>query len=108
MMRPRGTYLTRQEASTCYALIRHNVRTYESAGVVEVIKGRQNAEAAMGRFEQEQTSEDHRNGWRYLLVEENKLTPGMDPQEATRRRQMDLEDRESEAPPMDPSPSRRG
>jgi len=38
--------MTRDESSTSYVIIRHNIRTYRSAGVVEVIKGRQNAETA--------------------------------------------------------------
>ena len=92
-----GACLTRQEITACYALIRHNVRTYESAGVVEVVKGRTNAEAAVRRFEQMQSSEDRQIGWRYLIAEESGLTPGMDPQQATRQRQMDLERRESRA-----------
>ena len=66
--------------------------------MVEVVKGKQNAEAAVRRFEEGQSSEDRQSGWRYLLVEESGLKPGMDPQEATQRRQMDLETRELRAP----------
>jgi hypothetical protein len=36
--------LTSEELRTSYAIIRHNVRTYESGGVAAVIKGKQNAE----------------------------------------------------------------
>jgi len=64
---------------------------------VAVVKGRPSAEASVRRFEEEQSSEDRQNGWRYILVEENGLKPGMDPQEATEQRQMDLENRESKA-----------
>jgi len=97
LLKHHGANLTRHEITACYALIRHNIRTYDSAGVVEVIKGRQNAEAAVRRFEQMQSSEDRQIGWRYLIVEESGLTPGMDPQQATQQRQMDLEKRESGA-----------
>jgi hypothetical protein len=44
-----------------------------------------------------QSSGDRQVGWRYLIAEESGLTPGMDPQQATRQRQMDLERRESRA-----------
>ena len=89
-----GAHLTHQEAKTCYAIIRHNVRTYESAGVVEVTKGKQAAAAAVRVFEDGQSSEDRHEGWRYFL-EETVLKPGMDPEQATHQRQTDLENRES-------------
>ncbi len=92
-----GVHLTRHELTASYAIIRHNVRTYDSAGVVEVVKGLPGAESAVRRFEQMQSSEDRQIGWRYFFAEENGLRPGMDPQEATEQRQMDLDDRESKA-----------
>src|SRR5579864_6912026 len=45
-----GVSLTRDENNTSYVVIRHNVRTYQSAGVVEVIKGRHNAETAVKKL----------------------------------------------------------
>jgi hypothetical protein len=88
--------LTRDESRVCYAVIRHNVRTYESGGVVEVVKGRQNAEATVKQFEGGQTSEDRQLGWRYFL-EKSELVAGTDPEEATHLRQTELEVRESQA-----------
>ena len=77
-------------------VIRHNVRTYESAGVVEVVKGRTNAESVLKRFEEEQGSSDRHEGWRYFL-EKTTLKAGTDPAEATVLRQAELETRESKA-----------
>jgi hypothetical protein len=88
--------LTRDESRVCYAVIRHNVRTYESGGVVEVVKGRQNAEATVKQFEGGQTSEDRQLGWRYFL-EKSELVAGTDPEEDTHLRQTELEVRESQA-----------
>jgi hypothetical protein len=88
--------LTRDESKASYAVIRHNVRTYESGGVVEVVKGLQNAESTMKAFEAGQSPEDRHVGWRYFL-ERTKITAGTNPAEATHRRQAELEIRESEA-----------
>lgn len=79
-----------------FAVIRHNVRTYESGGVMAVVKGRTNAESAVRQFEQGQGADDRHAGWRYFL-EKTDLRPGMDPTEATNLRQTRLEVRESEA-----------
>jgi hypothetical protein len=89
-------FLTQDEVKASYVVIRHNVRTYESAGVVEVVKGRQNAESALKRFESEQSSADRHEGWRYFL-EKSTLKAGTDPAEATELRQAELENRESKA-----------
>jgi hypothetical protein len=77
-------------------VIRHNVRTYESAGVVEVVKGRQNAESTLKNFESEQSPADRHEGWRYFL-EKSSLKAGTDPAEATELRQAELESRETKA-----------
>jgi len=77
-------------------VIRHNVRTYESAGVVEVVKGRTNAESVLKRFEEEQGSSDRHEGWRYFL-EKTTLKAGTNPAQATELRQAELESRESKA-----------
>jgi hypothetical protein len=89
-------FLTNEEIKASYVVIRHNVRTYESGGVVEVIKGRTNAESALKRFEGEQSSADRHAGWRYFL-EKTTLKAGTDPAEATELRQAELENRESKA-----------
>ena len=90
--------LTRDESKASYAIIRHNIRTYESGGVVLVITGKENAEIRVKHFETGQSSEDRHAGWRYF-VEKSDLKAGMDPAEATSLRQMKLEIRESEAAP---------
>src|SRR5579863_228279 len=93
---PIGAPLTREEANASYVVIRHNVRTYQSAGVVEVIKGKQNAEAAVKKFEEAQGSPDRHEGWRYFL-EKTEIKAGTDPAEATHRRQAELDNRETKA-----------
>jgi hypothetical protein len=88
--------LTRDEITSSYAIIRHNIRTYRSAGVVTVIRGKQNAELELKKFEDAQHSVDRQEGWRYF-IEKSTLTAGTDPAEATQRRQAELEVRESRA-----------
>ena len=88
--------MTNDELKASYVVIRHNVRTYESAGVVEVVKGRTNAESTLKNFESEQSSSDRHEGWRYFL-EKTTLKAGTDPTEATELRQAELESRESKA-----------
>jgi len=88
--------LTHDELKASYVVIRHNVRTYESAGVVEVVKGRQNAESTLKNFENEQSPADRHAGWRYFL-EKTTLKAGTDPAEATELRQAELESRETKA-----------
>jgi hypothetical protein len=94
--REKEGFLTNDELKASYVVIRHNVRTYESAGVVEVVKGRPNAESTLKRFESEQSSTDRHEGWRYFL-EKSTLKAGTDPTEATELRQAELENRESKA-----------
>ncbi|MBV9574764.1 MAG: hypothetical protein JOY93_11990 [Acidobacteriales bacterium] len=84
------------ESKGAFAVIRYNSRTYESGGVLAIVKGRDNAEAALMKFERGQSSEDRHLGWRYFL-EKTDLKAGMDPEEATNLRQSRLEMRESEA-----------
>jgi hypothetical protein len=91
-----GEHLTHEELKASYVVIRHNVRTYESAGVVEVVKGRTNAESTLKNFEAEQSSSDRHEGWRYFL-EKSTLKAGTDPAEATELRQAELERRETKA-----------
>ena len=94
--------LTRDESKASYAIIRHNIRTYESGGVVLVVKGRENADIRVKHFETGQSSEDRHAGWRYF-IEKSDLKAGMDPAEATNLRQMKLEMSESQALP-EPTP----
>jgi hypothetical protein len=79
-----------------YAIIRHNVRTYRSGGVLVVVSGRYNAEAELKKFEDSQGSSDRHEGWRYF-IEKTSLTVGTDPLEATQRRQAELDGRETKA-----------
>ena len=88
--------MTHEEVSASYAIIRHNIRTYRSAGVVEVVKGKQHAESTLRKLEACQDSSDQYEGWRYF-IEKTDQKPGIDPVEATRRRQQQLEVRESKA-----------
>ena len=99
--------MTNDELKASYVVIRHNVRTYESAGVVEVVKGRTNAESALKRFEGEQSPSDRHEGWRYFL-EKTTLKAGTDPTEATELRQAELESRESKATQDDEGSNNRG
>jgi ATP-dependent helicase YprA (DUF1998 family) len=102
--------LTHDELSACYAIIRHNVRTFRSAGVVEVVRGKHNAELALKRFVDFQSSSDHYEGWRYFF-EKTDVRAGTDPAEATELRQANLELRESKALQrpdfIDPGPNTR-
>jgi hypothetical protein len=106
---PRGVFLISDGSKISFAIIRHNIRTYESGGVVAVIRGRDNAQFEVEHFEAGQSAEDRHAGWRYFL-EKTRLKAGTDPQEATHLRQMDLEIRESQAlalPDRIPNPTRR-
>jgi hypothetical protein len=84
------------EAKSSFAVVRYNARTYDSGGVMAVIKGREAAEALLKQFERSQGSTDRDAGWRYFL-EKTDLRAGMDPTEATKLRQARLELRESQA-----------
>jgi hypothetical protein len=91
-----GLSLTRDDINASYAIIRHNIRTYRSDGVVEVVKGKHNAESELKKFEDSQRPPDRHEGWRYF-IEKTDLKAGTDPTEATHRRQAELEVRESKA-----------
>ena len=88
--------LTREELNTSYAIILHNIRTYRSAGVVEVVKGKQLAESTLEKLQDCQDSTDRDEGWRYF-IEKTDQKPGINPAEATQQRQEELEVRESKA-----------
>jgi hypothetical protein len=82
------------ESESSFAVIRFNERTYQSAGVVAVIKGIEAAQRTLNDSDWCQSQEDRKVGWRYFL-EETDLRPGMDPEQATKVRQMRLDLRES-------------
>jgi hypothetical protein len=79
-----------------FAIIRFNSRTYQSGGVVAVVKAHAAAEHLLKDYEFGQSEQDRHNGWRYFL-EETDLLPEMDADEATKLRQARLERRESES-----------
>ena len=81
-----GLFLTRNDLTASYAIIRHNIRTYQSAGVLAVVRVTQKAESEMKKFEDSQDSPDRDEGWRYF-IEKTALEAGTDPVEATQRRQ---------------------
>jgi len=91
-----GLLLTRDDLTSSYAIIRHNIRTYQSAGVLAVIRGKHNAESGLRKFEDSQDSSDRHEGWRYF-IEKTNIEAGTDPVKATQRRQAELEGRESKA-----------
>jgi hypothetical protein len=91
-----GACLTSEELRTSYAIIRHNVRTYESGGVAAVVKGKQTAETTAKQYENSQSMEERQAGWRYFC-EKTELKPGTSPEQATRLRQAELETRETKA-----------
>jgi hypothetical protein len=92
----KGLFLTRDELNSCYVIIRHNIRTYRSAGVVAVVSGKQRAESELKNFEASQDSSDQHQGWRYF-IEKTNLKAGTDPTVATQWRQAELEGREAKA-----------
>jgi len=77
-----------------FAIIRFNSRSYESGGVMAVVKAHAAAEHLLRDCEFGQSEQDRHNGWRYFL-EETDLLPGMSADEATKLRQARLERRES-------------
>jgi hypothetical protein len=79
-----------------YAIIRHNIRTFPSAAVLAVVKGRHKAESELKKFEDSQEYSGRHDGCRYF-VEKSQVKPGTDPIEATQQRQAELEKRESKA-----------
>jgi len=70
-----------------FAVVRFNERTYQSGGVVAIIKGVEAAKRTLANFDCCQSEENRRQGWRYFL-EKTDLRPGMDPAKATKLRQV--------------------
>ena len=79
-----------------FAIICFNSRTYESGGIMAVVKAHAAAEHLLRDYEFGQSEQDRHNGWRYFL-EETDLVPGMSADEATKLRQARLERRELES-----------
>jgi len=75
------------KANSSFAVVRFNERTYQSGGVVSVIKGIEAAQRTLHDFVWCQSEENRRAGWRYFL-EKSDLSPGMDPKKATTLRQV--------------------
>jgi hypothetical protein len=73
-----------------FAVVRFNERTYQSGGVVAVVKGIEAAQKTLNDCDWDQSEENRRAGWRYLLEKTN-LRPGMDPEKATKLRQTRLD-----------------
>jgi hypothetical protein len=88
-----GSDMTDKSGSS-FAVVRFNEQTYQSGGVVAVIKGTEAAERTRNDFDCYQSEENRRAGWRYFL-EETDLRPGMDPEKATKLRQVRLDLQES-------------
>jgi cold shock protein len=91
-----GLTLKGDDLTSSYAIICHNIRTYRSAGVLAVVKGRHNAESELKKFKDSQDPSHRHEGWRYF-AEKTNLKPGTDPVKATQQRQTELEERESKA-----------
>jgi hypothetical protein len=79
-----------------FAIVCFNSRTYESGGVMAVVKAHAAAEHLLRDYEFSQSEQDRHNGCRYFL-EETDLASGMNADEATKLRQARLERRESES-----------
>jgi hypothetical protein len=88
-----GSDMTDKSGSS-FAVVRFNEQTYQSGGVVAVIKGTEAAERTLNDFDCYQSEENRRAGWRYFL-EKTDLRPGMDPEKATKLRQVRLDLQES-------------
>ena len=78
------------KSESSFAVVRFNGRTYQSGGVVAVIKGIEVAQRTLDEFDWGQSDDNRRTGWRYFL-EETDLRSGMDPEKATKLRQVRLD-----------------
>lgn len=85
-----------KDTKASFAIIRYNWRSYESGGVVEVVRGRENATLLIERLDRAQSQEDRNQGWRYF-AEVSDLKPGTDPAKATQLRQVSFDLRESQS-----------
>ena len=78
------------KSESSFAVVRFNERTYQSGGVLAVIKGIDVAQRTLNDFDWCLSEENRRVGWLYFL-EETDLRPGMDPEKATKLRQVRLD-----------------
>jgi hypothetical protein len=83
-----------EKSDASFAIVRFNQRTYQSGGVVAVVKGAKAAEKTLKDFFLCQNEEDQRAGWSYFLEQTN-LRRGMDLERATELRQAQLDLQES-------------
>ena len=88
------------KSTASFAVVRFNERTYESGGVIAVIRGIESAQRTLNDFDWSQSDDSRRAGWRYFL-EETDLLCGMDPERATALRQVRLDLQESVPPNAD-------
>jgi hypothetical protein len=91
-----GHQKMKKDCDRSFAIIRFNEKTYKSGGVVAVVKGSESGQRTLNDFEWCQSQEERSAGWRYFL-EETDLEPGIDPEKATRLRQLRLDLQESQA-----------
>jgi len=84
----------RDKSESSFVVVRFNERTYQSGGVVAVIKGTTAAERTLNDFDWRLSEENRRAGWRYFL-EKTDLRSGTDPEQATKLRQARLDLQES-------------
>jgi hypothetical protein len=82
------------KSESSFAVVRFNERTYQAGGVMAVIKGIESAQRTLNDFDWCQSDDNRRAGWRYFL-EETDLRSGMDPEKATKLRQVRLDLAES-------------
>jgi hypothetical protein len=82
------------KSKASFAVVRFNERTYQSGGVMAVIKGTESAEKTLNDFDRSLSDDNRRAGWRYFL-EATDLLSGMDPEKATILRQVRLDLAES-------------
>jgi hypothetical protein len=82
------------KSKASFAVVRFNERTYQSGGVMAVIKGTDAAEKTLNDFDWFESDDNRRAGWRYFL-EATDLQSGMDPEKATKLRQVRLDLAES-------------
>ena len=75
------------KSESSFAVVGFNKRTYQSGGVVAVVKGTKAAERILKEFDSFQNEKSRRAGWGYFL-EKTDLQPGMDPEKATKLRQV--------------------
>ena len=77
-----------------FAIVRYNHRTFQSGGVVAVVRGQAAAQKLLLAFQGSQGEENSHAGWRYFL-EETDLAPGMEADKATKVRQARLDRQDS-------------